>query len=397
MADHVTRAAARHRLAAAFFVTAALAAGPVCAQGVGNPTLVPGTVIPAPNITGTATFTGDILDIQTSDTGWKGPGTTQALAVALETGASGHSNGAVIELLNNLAPATNALTSALVSFGKLGDKSTGNQVFGHYSLGENHASAGVAIAAEFTARNFCGNPDTNLPPNLGIGTPSCVANGLQVTSGGTYNSSLGSLISPEGGATHYFNTGIYLRGFEQYGLVAEAPHGAGESAWFKGTVRGADNGLWSPNGLSGIAGLDVKGSATLRGQLSAPSLATSGKIAGAICATASGQILYEHGATGCTTSLRALKRDIDPLTDAEALADLRLLKSVAFAMKQDGATRRLGFVAEDVHAADPRCATYDGAGELQGYEPNCLLSILVKVAQAQEREIAELKRELHRR
>ena len=36
-------------------------------------------------------------------------------------------------------------------------------------------------------------------------------------------------------------------------------------------------------------------------------------------------------------------------------------------------------------------------GKLQGYEPNCLLSILVKVAQAQDREIAELKRELRRR
>lgn len=363
-------------------VAVASAPGAVNAQAPAKPSLIPGNA--------------NILAIQTTDAGWKNFGTAQALAAAIETGASGHYNGAVVELVNNLTPSTNALTSALVSFAKLAPGSTGNQIFGHYSLAENRAAAGVGIAAEFTARNFCGDPDTNLPPNLSIGTRSCIANGLQVTSGGSYNSSLGILVSPEGGSTHYFNTGIYLRGFEQYGLVVEGPHGSGESAWFKGVVRGADNGLWSATGLAGIAALDVRGNTTLQGALTAPSLATSGTIAGTICATASGQILFEHGAT-CTTSLRALKQDVDPLTDAEALGDLHALQPVAFVLRRDSTRHQLGFIAENIRDAEPRCATYDGAGALQGYEPNCLLSILVKVAQAQEREIAELKRELRQR
>ena len=399
MPDRDTKMPVSSRLLAAVFLSVAVsAAPPAWAQGTPpNGSLVPGTIIPAPNVTGTATFGGPILDIQTTDTGWKMFGTSQALAAAIETGASGHYTGAVIELLNNLTPGTNALTSALVSFGKLGPGSTGNQIFGHYSLAENHAKAGVVVAAEFTARNFCGEPDAKLPPNLGIGTPGCVANGLQVTSGGPFNSSLGILVSAEGGSSHYFNTGIYLRGFGQYGLVAEAPHGGGDSAWFKGSVRGADNATWSSRGLSGIAGLGVSGDTELHGALSAPALGTSGTISGAICATSSGQILYERGTTGCTTSLRALKRDIDPLTDGEALADLRAFKPVAFNMRQDDTKRRVGFVAEDVRAVDPRCATYDGKGQPQGYEPNCVLAILVKVAQTQDREIAELKRELRRR
>jgi hypothetical protein len=383
---------------AAVLAFAAVAAPAALAQGTPpSGSLVPGIVIPEPKVTGTATFGGNILDVQTTDTGWKQFGTSQALAAALETGASGHYNGAVVELLNNLSPKTNALTSALVSFGKLGPESTGNQVFGHYSLAENHAKAGVAIAAEFTARNFCGDPDTKLPPNLAIGTPGCVANGLQVTSGGPYDSSLGILIGPEGGSSHYFTTGIYLRGFQQYGLVAEAPHGGGDSAWFKGPVRGADNGTWSSAGLSGVAALGVTGDTTLHGALTAPKLATTGTVSGAICMAASGQILYERGATGCTTSLRGLKRDIDPLSDEEALADLRAFKPVAFTMRQEDATRRVGFIAEEVRAADPRCATYDGAGKLQGYEPNCVLAILVKAVQAQDREIVALKRQLGRR
>src|SRR5579863_4699257 len=371
------------RLLALVFLMARFAAAVVQAQEITKPALVPGTT--------------SVLAIQTTDPEWKKFGTAQALAAALETGASGHYNGAVIELVNNLSPSTNALTSALVSFGKLAPGSTGNQIFGHYSLVENNSSAGVGVAAELTARNFCGDPDISLPPNLAIGTRSCITNGLQITSGGSYNSSLGVLISPEGGSTHYFNTGIYLRGFEQYGLVVEAPHGTGESAWFKGVVRGADNGFWSPTGLARLAGLDVIGNTALRGTLTAASLATSGTIAGAICATASGQILFERAATGCTVSLRALKQAVASLTDAEAFDDLHALNPVAFALKSDGKQRRLGFVAEDVRAAEPRCATYDSQGKLQGYEPNCVISILVKVAQVQEREIAELKRELHRR
>jgi hypothetical protein len=126
---------------------------------------------------------------------------------------------------------------------------------------------------------------------------------------------------------------------------------------------------------------------TVAGRLTVAALPTSGPIGGVLCATSAGIILYERGASTCTVSSRALKRDIAGLTGGGALAAVMDLRPVAFNWRRGDAKRRIGFIAEDVRQADPRLATYDGSGQLQGYDPNGVLAAAVAVVQQQQREI----------
>lgn len=121
-------------------------------------------------------------------------------------------------------------------------------------------------------------------------------------------------------------------------------------------------------------------------------LATAGTIAGSICQTAAGILLYESGATGCVISLEELKRDIAPITGAEALADIRALHPITYNMKEPAnAPRRLGLGAHQVEGVDKRLATYDGDGKLQGWDPNGVLAATVVVVQQQQATIVWMR------
>jgi hypothetical protein len=134
------------------------------------------------------------------------------------------SMSAILGYVHNSLPAhTPALPAGINGYGKLAPGSLGNQVFGVYGLGELDADAGTAIGGEFTARNFAGMPETNLPPDERVGTAVRSVVGLQVTASGTYNSSVAIQIGPEGGSSAEFNTGVYLRrgSHAQYGIYVE--------------------------------------------------------------------------------------------------------------------------------------------------------------------------------
>jgi hypothetical protein len=165
-------------------------------------------------------FTTPVQILLTNDKSWS-PFANSALVVANH----GNNNAVIGYELNDLAPSTDALPSGVIGYGRVASGATGNQAFGVYGLGGLHATAGTAVAAEFTVRNNCGPPDINLPPNESIGTPTCAANGLQVTSGGHYNSSLGIDIGTEAGADKTFTTAEYIgkTGYSAYGLFVDAP------------------------------------------------------------------------------------------------------------------------------------------------------------------------------
>jgi hypothetical protein len=135
---------------------------------------------------------------------------------------------------------------------------------------------------------------------------------------------------------------------------------------------------------------------TLNGSLTAPSLATAGTIAGSLCATSGGLIMYEVGATGCVISLKSLKRDIAPLGGDMALRDIMGLHPVAFNMREGDERRQAGFLAEDVFDLNPDLSTFDGDGTLQGYKPNAIIADLVAVVQSQQRQINDLRRDMSR-
>ena len=184
--------------------------------------------------TGTTSGSTPIQMTTTTDTSWTVFGTLGELV------ATHSAQSAIVGYaLNDASPGTNALPGGVNGWGKV--TGTGNQAFGMYGLGTLNATAGTAIGGEFTSRNFCGAPDTNLPPNESIGTSSCVGNGLQVTAGGTYNNSLGMVIGAEAGSSVYFNTDAYLHQWVQYGLFIDVQQtGNGTSEVIQNTGAGTN-------------------------------------------------------------------------------------------------------------------------------------------------------------
>ena len=134
----------------------------------------------------------------------------------------------------------------------------------------------------------------------------------------------------------------------------------------------------------------------ITGNLFATGLATSGTIAGSLCATSGGNILYESGATGCTISLESVKKNIAGIDAVRALHDVMNIQPIAFEFKDPSVKgRRYGFGANQVHEVDPVLSTYDGKGDLQAFDPNGILAELVSVVQHQQAEINELKSKVH--
>lgn len=96
-------------------------------------------------------------------------------------------------------------------------------LFGGYSLATIESATGVAVGHEITVRNnTASKPDTNLPPDLAIGTKTVAPIGENLTCGGTENCSIGLNVTSEAGSRRVFNTGIYLGKFAQYGILVDA-------------------------------------------------------------------------------------------------------------------------------------------------------------------------------
>ncbi len=164
-----------------------------------------------------------------------------------------------------------------------------------------------------------------------------------------------------------------------------------------GTANANGNGA-SAFSINGDAGLYLQGNnvngvvVNTSGNVLLPGVATAGTIAGVLCATSAKLVLYEGGVSSCTISLGRLKQDIHAIAGEKALADIMALRPVDFRMREGNTRLQSGFVAEDVESVDPKLATYDGHGGLQGYRENAILAELVRVVQAQQRDIAALKR-----
>lgn len=148
--------------------------------------------------------------------------------VGLAVTTDGNQSTILGYIYNGLPPNSPNLGAAVNGYGKM--NCAGGAAFGMYALGELYAPNGTVVGQEITARNFSGSPDVNLPPNEGIGTPTRVSNGLQITSGGTFDSSIGLLIGSEGGSTKKFNTSAYIHDYIQYGLFIDAAPGTPTTA-----------------------------------------------------------------------------------------------------------------------------------------------------------------------
>lgn len=173
------------------------------------------------------------------------------------------------------------------------------------------------------------------------------------------------------------------------------------------TVGNTTTGLYSVSttglGLSvngtveGDWGITNSAAWTLVGNVFAPNLASlSGATTSWVCWTTSTGAVSRDSAS-CITSLRKLKKDIEPL--ARATAELTSLKPSTFLWKQPADVNQqgpqFGFIAEDVDAVDHKLASYSDDGKLHGWRQDSMIALLVKGFQEQQAELDNLKRRLH--
>jgi hypothetical protein len=143
------------------------------------------------------------------------------------------------------------------------------------------------------------------------------------------------------------------------------------------------------DGEVGIGTTDPLATLHVAGTVRVDVLGTAG--ATALCRNASNQVAT------CSSSLR-YKQDVAPF--GGGLDVLNRLRPISFTWK-DGGLRDVGFGAEDVVAIDPRLATFNDAGTVEGVKYDRLTTVLVNAVKelqdrndALERRLAELEARL---
>ena len=136
------------------------------------------------------------------------------------------------------------------------------------------------------------------------------------------------------------------------------------------------------------------------GTLTVAGTGTSG-VSTAACFSAS--FLLVSDSANCITSKRSLKHDIAAYDGLQAVEDLKALKPATFMWnadaKPDGDVnyrhQQIGFIADDVLASEPRCASTEQDGSPQGYEMSCLIAVSVAAQRQMQHELQTDRRDIH--
>ena len=142
--------------------------------------------------------------------------------------------------------------------------------------------------------------------------------------------------------------------------------------------------------IVGSLGMSIRQNVFLDGLLTLPQLATGGSID--LCRT--GSVGFPGQVATCSSSAR-YKTDIESIDSATALVDQ--LRPVTFRWIENGEAD-YGFVAEEVAEIEPRLATYNADGQIEGVKYRQISAILLRAMQEQRqdhrREIQRLDGEL---
>jgi Chaperone of endosialidase len=120
---------------------------------------------------------------------------------------------------------------------------------------------------------------------------------------------------------------------------------------------------------------------------------TTGTNADTVCMATGGLLQIQAGA--CTISSMRFKTDISPF-EGDALAELLALPVNNFRYKEknkdpNGNALQVGLIAEDVASLMPECAMYENDMRTpKSYRQECVIAMLVRGMQEQQREIAEI-------
>jgi len=133
----------------------------------------------------------------------------------------------------------------------------------------------------------------------------------------------------------------------------------------------------------GDLGMSIRQSVFLDGALTLTTLATGGSID--LCRT--GTVGFPGQVATCSSSAR-YKTDIESIGSATALVDQ--LRPVSFRWTETGEAD-YGFVAEEVADIEPRLATYNAQGQVEGVRYRQIGAILVRALQEQRAETQRLQ------
>ena len=125
---------------------------------------------------------------------------------------------------------------------------------------------------------------------------------------------------------------------------------------------------------------------------------STGTNADFLCLSSGGVVLLQS--SSCTISSRRFKTAVQPLA-TDALGEIASLPVETFRLKAknvdpNGQSDQIGLIAEDIARVEPRCAIYENDMKTpKSYRQECVIALLVKAIQEQQKEIEQFKRRIH--
>lgn len=381
----------------------------------------------------TAIGTATLVDIQGSANGNTAAGYGALFSVT--TGASNTAVGYLASQLITTGTYNAALgTNALAASGS-GLTGSYNTAVGYEALYKLSGAASSNVAVGYNAGGTgLGSPSGSNNVYIGAGTlvgsnseSNDIVIGYAVTGLGSNTLNLGNVL--QGSMTNQSTSDetLYLQsatsGVDYVQIAAGA---SGSPGTVTISAQGADSNVIlslaakgtgtvsltghtvfegvTSTGATGTGKLMYSVSPTTSGTLTAAALTASGSVTFSglshsssgdyVCMNTSTNVI-EYNATACGSSLRKMKQEIKPLTDA--LPEVLQLQAVEYRFRPEydkDTSLRLGFIAEDIEKIDPRLAAYNGNGELTGVDYEHVAVLGSAAIQEQQKEIEFLRHEI---
>lgn len=161
-------------------------------------------------------------------------------------------------------------------------------------------------------------------------------------------------------------------------------------------TSGATNGyvIITPTGASGFARITGSG-LILDSTFTASALTAASGTPSSICQNTATKEVTVNAALTCTVSSERYKDDIRPF-NGNGLKIVTAMKPDSFYYKDRLDRPRLGLVAEDLAAIDPRLSEWDESGRPNSIDFPAIMAVLVKAVQEQQGQITEMRSEIER-
>ncbi len=160
--------------------------------------------------------------------------------------------------------------------------------------------------------------------------------------------------------------------------------------------RAATNTLATDDTLTVALGLGVATTSPFRtfavqGTVGFVGLTSAAGTPSALCQSENGEVVVNTGAQTCTVSSARFKQDIRSFGDRDAFDLAQRLQPIVFSYR-DQHEERIGLLAEDVAAVDPRLMYREAGGEPRGVRYEDITAVLLGAFKHQQAQITGLTR-----